>query len=132
MPRRLRKRVAREVAPLFKAPGLADAKKRLAELRARWAKELPEAMQVLERGFPAATQFYAFPEAHWPRLRTTNGLERLHGEVKRRIRAVGAFPDRASALRLITAVALRTTDAWASRRYLDLSLLNPEEVARAA
>ena len=48
---------------------------------------------MLERGFPAATQFYAFPEAHWPRLRTTNGLERLHGEIKRRIKAAGAFPD---------------------------------------
>jgi hypothetical protein len=45
---------------------------------------------------------------------------------------VGAFPDRASALRLITAVALRTAEAWGSRRYLDLSLLNPEEIAKAA
>lgn len=132
VPHRLRKRLAREIAPIFQAPGIAEAKALLAELVGRWAKELPEAMHVLERGFDAATQFYAFPDAHWPRLRTTNGLERLHGEIKRRIRAVGAFPDRASALRLITAVAIRTTDAWASRRYLDLSLLNPEEVAKAA
>jgi transposase-like protein len=57
VPRRLRKRVAREVATVFKAPGLAEAKKRLAELTTRWVKELPEAMQVLERGFPAATRF---------------------------------------------------------------------------
>ena len=132
VPHRLRKRVAREVAAIFKAPGLAEAKKRLAEIKARWMKELPEAMTVLERGFGAATQFYAFPEAHWPRLRTTNSLERLHGEIKRRIRAVGAFPDRASALRLITAVALRTTQLWGGRRYLDLSLLEPMEVADAA
>jgi putative transposase len=126
VPRRLRKRVAREVGAIFQAPSLGEAKKRLAEVRARWATELPEAMEVLERGFGAATQFYAFPKAHWPRLRTTNGLERLHAEVKRRIRAVGAFPDRASALRLITAVALRATEAWASRRYLDVSLLEEE------
>ena len=85
-----------------------------------------------ERGFTAATQFYAFPKAHWRRLRTTNGLERLHGEIKRRIRAAGAFPDRASALRLVTAVALRTSETWASRRYLDLSLLHDKEVAKAA
>ena len=134
VPRRLRKRVAREVGAIFQGSGLAEAKKRLAEVRARWATELPEAMAVLERGFGAATQFYAFPEPHWPRLRTTNGLERLHAEVKRRIRAVGAFPDRASALRLITAVALRATEAWASRRYLDVSLLVEEEngAAKAA
>ena len=58
--------------------------------------------------------------------------ERLHGEIKRRIKAAGAFPDRASALRLITAVALRTTHVWGDRRYLDLSRLQKQEVAQAA
>ena len=71
-------------------------------------------------------------EPHWARLRTTNSLERLHTEIKRRIRSAGAFPDRASALRLITTVALRTTAVWSERRYLDLSLLEPKEVAKAA
>ena len=70
---------------IFQTSGLAEAKKLLGEFGARWNKELPEAVEVLERGFGAATQFYAFPEAHWPRLRTTNSLERLHGEIKRRI-----------------------------------------------
>jgi putative transposase len=132
VPRRLRKRVAREVARVFQAPGLAESKARLAEITARWVKELPEAMRTLQKGFGAATQFYAFPEPHWPRLRTTNGLERLHGEIKRRIRAAGAFPDRASALRLVTAVALKTTEVWSARRYLDLSLLESTEVDKAA
>ncbi len=132
VPARLRKRVAREVSQLFDAPSLADSQKRKSDLVARWVKELPEAMRVLERGFTAATQFYAFPQAHWRRLRTTNGLERLHGEIKRRIRSAGAFPDRASALRLVTAVALRTSETWATRRYLDLSLLHDKEVAQAA
>ena len=129
VPHRLRKRVAREVAAVFRAPGLAESKKRLAEITVRWHKELPEAVNVLERGFTAATQFY---EPHWARLRTTNSLERLHTEIKRRIRSAGAFPDRASALRLITAVALRTTAVWSERRYLDLTLLEPKEVAKAA
>ena len=124
VPHRLRKRVACEAAAVFRAPGLAEAKKRLAEITTRWQEELPEAMRVLERGFTAATQFYAFPEPHWARLRTTNSLERLHTEIKRRIRSAGAFPDRASALRLITAVALRTTAVWSERRYLDLTLLD--------
>ena len=60
---------------------------------------------MLERGFTAATQFYAFPEPHWARLRTTNSLERLHTEIKRRIRSAGAFPTEparsASSLRLL-------------------------------
>ena len=89
-------------------------------------------MAVLERGFPAATQFYALPEPHWARLRTTNSTERLHAEIKRHIRTVGAFLDGARALRLITAATLRTTELWGDRRYLDLSLLDPKELAKAA
>ena len=85
-------------------------------------------MACLLADFAAATQFYAFPKEHWRRIRSTNGLERLHGEIKRRIRAVGAFPDRACALRLITAVALHVTWIWGDRRYLDLS----EEINRKA
>jgi transposase-like protein len=84
-------------------------------------------MSCLDEGFLAATTFYAFPRAHWRRIRSTNGLERLHGEVKRRIRSVGAFPDRASARRLVTAVAIATTALWDDRQYLDMSLLNPQE-----
>ena len=69
----------------------------------------------------------AFPKVHWKRLCSTNGLERLNGEIKRRTRAVGAFPDRASARRLITAVALEVTSAWGDRRYLDMSLLKQKQ-----
>jgi putative transposase len=126
-PWRLRGRLGRETSNIFTAPSLADAKKRLEALRAGLGSQVPEAMACLDEGFLAATQFYAFPREHWRRIRSTNGLERLHGEVKRRIRSVGAFPDRASALRLITAVAIATTALWDDRRYLDMSLLNPQE-----
>ena len=131
VPARLRPRVVREVAALFHAKSLTAARQRLAELRARWDKELPEAMACLQDGFAAATVFYGFPPAHWKKIRTTNGLERLHGEIKRRIRAVGAFPDRASALRLITAVALKVAAIWQDRRYVDIALLE-QEVNQAA
>jgi transposase-like protein len=86
-------------------------------------------MACLDGGFEAATHFYAFPAGHWHRIRSTNGLERLHGEIKRRTRAVGAFPDRASALRLVTAVALQVTAIWGDRRYLDMFLLKSKEAA---
>ena len=96
----------------------------------RWP-EVAEALACLENGFEAATHFYAFPREHWHRIRSTNGLERLHGEIKRRTNAVGAFPDRASALRLVTAVALQATAIWTDRRYLDMSLMKSKEVAVA-
>jgi transposase-like protein len=132
VPQRLRSRLAREIAALFNATGLAEAKKRLAQLRGRWQKDLPEAMACLAAGFSDATTFYRFPKAHWRRIRTTNSLERLHREIKRRTKAVGAFPDRASALRLITAVAIHATAIWGDRRYLDVSLLKKQEVDQAA
>ena len=83
-------------------------------------------------GLAAVTTFYAFPPSHWKKIRTTNGLERLHGEIKRRTKAIGAFPDRASALRLITAVALKVATIWGERRYVDVSLLENQEVDQAA
>ncbi len=132
VPARLRPRVARELAVLFHAPSPAAARQRLAQLEARWGKELPEAISCLREGFAAATVFYAFPSARSKKIRTTNGLERLHGEIKRRIRAVGAFPDRASALRLITAVALKVTGIWGDRRYVDVSLLEQQDMNQAA
>ena len=130
-PQRLRSRLAKAVTQVFEAPSKAEAKKRVEALAAGLGKQVPEAIACLENGFEAATHFYAFPREHWHRIRSTNGLERLHGEIKRRTRAVGAFPDRASALRLITAVALQVTAIWTDRRYLDMSLLQSKEVVVA-
>ena len=123
VPHRLRSRVAKQLRSIFDAPSAAEAKRRLGEFASGLGRQVPEAVCRLEQGFAAATQFYVFPKEHWVRIRSTNGLERLHGEVKRRIRSVGAFPDRQSALRLVTAVALETTQVWSDRRYLDMSLL---------
>ena len=122
-PQRLRGRVAGQLRLVFQAPSLADAKKRLQTFAGGLGQQVPEALRCLEDGFAAATQYFAFPREHWIRIRSTNGLERLHGEIKRRIRSIGAFPDRDSALRLITAVALETTRIWGDRRYLDMSSL---------
>lgn len=120
-PQRLRSRVAREVVGVLHAPSLADAKKRKADFDRGLGAQVPEAKECLDAVFEAATRYFSFPKEHWRRIRSTNGLERLHGEVKRRINSVGAFPDRASALRLITAVALQVTSIWSDRRYLDFS-----------
>ena len=133
-PQRLRGRLAREVSKVFEASSKAQARERVEAIRAGLGRQVPEAMKCLDEGFAAAAHFYAFPREHWHRIRSTNGLERLHGEIKRRTRAVGAFPDRASALRLVTAVALQVTAIWTDRRYLDMSLLNvkEEKIAQAA
>ena len=132
VPQRLRGRVASQFRTIFEAPDLAEAKRRLRVFAGGLGQQVPEALRCLEDGFGAATQYYSFPEEHRIRIRSTNGLERLHGEVKLRIRSIGAFPDRDSALRLITAVALQTTRIWSDRRYLDMSLLKKEATATDA
>jgi len=131
-PHRLRKRIGRELRGIFQAASFSEARSRMEAFKHDFSKQLPEAVECLESGFKAATQFFAFPKEHWRKIRTTNGVERLHVEVKRRIRVAGAFPDRASALRLITAVLLHVTEIWDDRQYLDVSLLRKEEKKEAA
>ncbi len=126
-PARHRKRIGAQLAKLFRSESLKAAKKALAEFKRAWTEQLPEVVKCLDNGFAAATRHFAFPPKHWKRIRSTNGIERLHGEIKRRIRAVRAFPDRASALRLVTAVALHVATKWEDRRYLEMSLLDAHE-----
>jgi transposase-like protein len=132
VPQRLRGRVAAQLRTIFEASDLGEAKRRLRAFAGGLGQQVPEALRCLEAGFTSATQYFAFPEEHWIRIRSTNGLERLHGEIKRRIRSIGAFPDRESALRLITAVALQATRIWADRRYLDMSMLKTTATTEAA
>ncbi len=133
-PHRLRGRVVKAVTVVFHAGSLAEARERLASFKAGLGAQTPEALTCLENGFDAATQFFSFPKSHWTRIHSTNGVERLHREIKRRTKAVGAFPDLQSALRLITAVALKTTEIWTDRRYLDMAMFRarPEKEATAA
>ena len=126
-PRRLRKRLANEVKVIFKAASLKDATKKKEAFVSIWKEELPELVMCLEKGFDAATQFYAFQKKHHKRIRTTNGIERLHLEIKRRTKNIGSFPDRKSALRLITAVALNHAKNWEARAYRDMTLLKKDE-----
>jgi putative transposase len=65
---------------------------------------------------------FGFPEAHRRQLRTTNGLERFTREIRRRPRVIGIFPNEASCLRLVSALAMETSEEWeAGKAYLTFS-----------
>jgi transposase-like protein len=91
------------------------------QLRPRWPK-LAAAMDEAEDDVLA---FMAFPRAHWPKLHSTNPLERLNKEVKRRANVVGIFPCEASIVRLVGAILLEQNDEWQlQHRYVTLETMS--------
>ncbi len=68
-----------------------------------------------------------FPKDHWQKIYSTNGLERLNGEVKRRTEVVGIFPNEEAITRLIGAILLEQNDEWAVQRsrYMTLETIAP-------
>ena len=66
--------------------------------------------------------YRAFPKAHWKRIRTTNMVERINVEIKRRSKVVGAFPSQDSVTRLIGSILMDMNEDWiTSKRYLNMS-----------
>jgi putative transposase len=76
----------------------------------------------LEAGFDDATAVLVLPERYRKRLRTTNGIERLNEEIRRRERVIRIFPNRESVVRLIGALLMEMDEKWSSgKRYLDMT-----------
>lgn len=92
---------------------------------ARWESSHPVIARLLEEGGEDCLTCLAFPLAHRVRVRTTNGLERLNEEIKRRTRVVRIFPNPAACLRLVTALCVEQSEEWVSgKRYLDVAILS--------
>ncbi len=86
-----------------------------------WRASHPQVATTLAADLAECLACYAVPVAHRPRIRTTNGLERLTQELKRRTRVVRIFPNRAAVERLVTALAMEQSAEWVSgRRYLNM------------
>ena len=97
------------------------------ELASRWRKSHPRVAEHLEEHIEECLSCLAFPKSHRRRIRTTNGLERLNQEIKRRTRVVRIFPNRQVCLRLVTALAIEQSEKWLTgRRYLDMRELKEQ------
>jgi putative transposase len=76
---------------------------------------------VVEQGFDDVTAVLVLPNKYLKRLRTTNSMERLNEEIRRRERVIRIFPNRESVIRLLGALLMELDEKWASgRRYLDM------------
>ena len=104
--------VAADIRAIFNAPNRIEADALLAKTVQRYATRYPKLATWLEANLPEGLTVFTFPETHRRLIRTTNGLERLNKEIKRRTRVVGIFPNENACLRLVTALAMECSDDW--------------------
>jgi putative transposase len=119
--------VADDLKAIFKVRREKTARTLAEEFGEFYGKRFPKAVSVFEAGIEEALAYLSFPGSHHAKLRTTNMLERLFKEVKRRTRVVGVFPNETSASTLATEIALRSSEEWALRRYLTMDALEAAE-----
>jgi len=113
--------VAQAIRSIFNCPDRLSAQARLKEVITTYAKPAPKLATWMEENLPQGFTCFAFPMAHQRRLRTSNPLERVNMELKRRTRVVGVFPNEAALLRLVSALLAETSDEWESGKiYLNM------------
>lgn len=111
--------VASDIRAIFNAPNRAEAEALLTRTVQKYAKSMPKLATWLETTLLEGLTVFAVPTAHQRLLRTSNGLERVNQEIRRRTRVVGIFPNEAACLRLVSAVLMETSDEWqAGKAYL--------------
>jgi putative transposase len=122
VPQGRRRELADDLRGIFAASTRTQALAAAGDAADRWRPTHPKLATRLEEEREAALTCLSFPAEHRRRIRTTNGVERLNQELKRRTRVVRIFPHPASLLRLVTALALEQSEEWVSgRRYLDMT-----------
>jgi transposase-like protein len=123
-----RKELAADLRAIFAATSREQALGMASSVARRWREGGNEKVaEHLEEHVEECLTCLAFPEGHRRRIRTTNGLERLNQEIKRRTRVVRIFPNRGSCLRLVTALAVEQSEEWVTgRRYLDMEELREQ------
>ena len=121
-PKGVRDELHAQLRALFEAPDLATARTLLRQITDTFAARAPKALATLEAGFDDATAVLALPDPYRRRLRTTNSVERLNEEIRRRERVIRIFPNRASTIRLLGALLLEQHEQWTTgHRYLDMT-----------
>ena len=134
--------VAAAVRTIFAQPSPVHVRDQLEVIATMLGRQFPKVEAMLREAADDITAFAAFPVSHWKKIWSTNPLERLNKEIKRRTDVAGVFPNPAALLRLAGAVLAEAHDEWqvSERRYLsegsmallDSPVSDPKEVATPA
>jgi transposase-like protein len=114
--------VVEDLKAVFKVRKEKTARTLAEKFAELYGKRFAKTISVFEGGIGDALT-YLRPGSHHARIRTTNMLERLFKEVKRRTEVVGVFPNKTSASTLATEIMLRSSEEWALKRYLTMNAL---------
>jgi transposase-like protein len=131
VPRRQHQMVAAAIRTAFVQDDAAQAHGQWREVADKLRGRFPKLSALMDEAEDDVLAFMAFPKEHWPQLASTNSLERLNKEIKRRSRVVGIFPNDAAIVRLIGTLLAEQTDEWqVTRRYMSQEslarVINPD------
>lgn len=108
--------MADAIRDIFNTPDIDDAKRLLDRFADSWQAKAPKLVEWALQALPEGFTVFALPTGHRWRLRTSNALERLNKELKRRTRVATLFPSADACLRLVSAVAMETAEEWITGR----------------
>jgi transposase-like protein len=112
--------VAADLRMIFDAPDRTTADAYLSKIVTKYEKSASQLAEWLATNIPEGLTVFAFPPTVRKLLRTTNGVERLHREVRHRARVVSIFPNSAACLRLVSAILAELSEEWLTgRTYLN-------------
>jgi len=115
VPRKLKKKIADEVRSIFYASSRKKAIQFFKEFKTKWENELPSAVKCLEKSLDSCLTYLQFPEEEWVCLRTTNVIERVNKEFKRRTKPMEIVAGERSCYMLLTFVCLKMEVHWRSK-----------------
>lgn len=119
--------VAGKIKHIWLQPEEKDAREYAKQVMKELEVKYPEAMEILDAGLEDSLQFYSFPKLEHRKISSTNMLERINREIRRRSRVVGIFPSVDSYLRLVTCFLIEYTEDWTTgRSYIKKDVLDEQ------
>ena len=120
-PKRLQPKIKESLRLMYDSPDIASARTMCNRIMTAFEDKAPKALTVLESGFDDVMAVMSLPLKYRKRLRTTNGIERLNEEIRRRERVIRIFPNVKSVIRLIGALLIEQDEKWSTgRKYFDM------------